>query len=148
MITAIHLATGDVMAAVADVTRRTALLASVRPEAVAGLELSDGYAMASEVCLTAGDIPSARRFAAQMAALPFYREEGHLATSRASRSTPSPATSPPSAATASGSASGWEQAGRPVQGNLAGAAYAVAAVHGICGDDDARAEWLAIADAL
>src|SRR4029453_4148123 len=39
---------------------------------------------------------------------------------------------------------GWMRFGRPVTPNLAGGAYAVAMVHGLRHDDEARAEWLAI----
>jgi len=43
---------------------------------------------------------------------------------------------------------GWERAGRPRAGNLTRSAYAAATVHGLRGDDDARAAWLEIVDAL
>ena len=39
---------------------------------------------------------------------------------------------------------GWERAGRPAASDLAEAAYAVAMVHGMRGDDERRAEWLRI----
>src|SRR4029453_3050971 len=39
---------------------------------------------------------------------------------------------------------GWMRFGRPVTPNLAGGAYAVAMVHGLRDDAEARAEWLAI----
>jgi hypothetical protein len=39
---------------------------------------------------------------------------------------------------------GWERAGRPVAPNLARAAYAVAMVHGMRGDDDRRAAWVRV----
>ena len=37
---------------------------------------------------------------------------------------------------------GWERAGRPAASDLAKAAYAVATVHGMLGDDEGRAAWL------
>jgi hypothetical protein len=43
---------------------------------------------------------------------------------------------------------GWERAGRPRTGNLSRGAYAAATVHGLRGDDHARAAWLEIVDAL
>ena len=43
---------------------------------------------------------------------------------------------------------GWERAGRPRAGNLTRSAYAAATVYGLRGDDDARAAWLEIVDAL
>jgi hypothetical protein len=43
---------------------------------------------------------------------------------------------------------GWERAGRPRAGNLRRGAYAAATVHGLRGDDDARAAWLDIVGAL
>jgi hypothetical protein len=43
---------------------------------------------------------------------------------------------------------GWEQAGCPRAGNLTRGAYAAAAVHGLRGDEESRAAWLNIVDAL
>ena len=43
---------------------------------------------------------------------------------------------------------GWRRAGRPRAGNLSRGAYAAATLHGLRGDDRARAVWLDIVDAL
>ena len=43
---------------------------------------------------------------------------------------------------------GWELAGSPRAGNLSRAPYAAATVHGMRGDDGARADWLQIVAAL
>jgi hypothetical protein len=43
---------------------------------------------------------------------------------------------------------GWERAGRPRAGNLSRGAYAAATVHGLRGDEDARALWLDVVAAL
>jgi hypothetical protein len=43
---------------------------------------------------------------------------------------------------------GWTQAGRPRGHNFGPVAAAVAMIHGLRGDDDARAEWLAVLDQL
>ncbi|HEY2998782.1 MAG TPA: LuxR C-terminal-related transcriptional regulator [Acidimicrobiales bacterium] len=146
--TSIHLALGDVPAAVDDVSQRIDLLSTVRPAAHNGLEISDGYAMACEVSLTAGDFAAARRFADTLAGLPFHSEEGHLATSRRMRVDALAGDIARVLTDAERFRRGWERAGRPIASNLAGGAYAAAMVHGLRGDDRARAEWLDITTAL
>jgi predicted ATPase/DNA-binding CsgD family transcriptional regulator len=148
LVTAVHLAAGDIEEAVATIRRRTAILEGLRPDAASGFELADGWAMATEVSLAAGDIPSARRFAARLADLPFLREEGHLATARGLPVDALAGDFPAVKRAAQRFRRGWDEAGRPVANSLVGGAIAAAFVYGLCGDDDVRAEWLAIIDAL
>ncbi|MGH9113003.1 MAG: ATPase, partial [Acidimicrobiales bacterium] len=137
----VYLAAGDVPAAVATVRRRADLLATMRPHALNGMELFDGYAMASEISLTAGDFSAARMFADRLAALPFVSEHDHLALARRIKVDAMAGEVQAVVAASERFRRAWEQAGRPVASNLAGAVYAVAMVHGLRGDDEARAEW-------
>jgi hypothetical protein len=89
-----------------------------------------------------------RWHAERVADLPFHREEGHLATSRLIVVAALAGDWDETLALAERFREGWERAGRPRAGNLSRGAYAVAAVHGLRGDDDARAEWQTIVDAL
>jgi predicted ATPase/DNA-binding CsgD family transcriptional regulator len=143
--TAHALAVGDVDAAVAAVTERIAILSLVRATAMAAFEIADGYNMATEVSLTAGDFATARRYADIGARLPFHSVEGHLATSRRMRVDALIGNFDQVLADSRRFRAGWELAGRPVAPNLASGAYIAAAVHGLRGDDDARDEWTDIA---
>ena len=81
--TSIQVAHGDIAAAAASALRRTELLAPLRRQELGcGLELFDAYQMATETAVAAGDLAAARKLAEQVRDLPFYREEGHLATAR------------------------------------------------------------------
>jgi predicted ATPase/DNA-binding CsgD family transcriptional regulator len=140
-LSAVYLATGDVPEALATVRRRAELLATMRPRAANGMEFSDGYAMASEISLTAGDFVAARMFADRLAALPFVSEHDHLALARRIKVDAMAGEAKAVVAAAERFRRGWEQAGRPVASSLASAVYAVAMVYGLRGHDDARAEW-------
>jgi predicted ATPase/DNA-binding CsgD family transcriptional regulator len=143
-LTATHLALGDLPAALADVNERLEVLNRLRATASSGLEISDGYAMTSEVLLTAGDFAAARRRADTLALLPFHSEEGHLATSRRMKVDAMAGEFDRVLADAERFRQGWVRATRPVTPNLAGGAYAAALVHGLRGDDAARQEWCRI----
>lgn len=147
-LTTVQLARGDVRAAAASSLRRTELLAPIAVTAVAGMEFFDGLVMAAECAVAAGDLPAARRLGERLRDLPFYREEGHLATSRLLLVTVLAGDWSQAVALAERFREGWERAGRPRAGNLSRGAYAAATVHGLRGDDDARAAWLEIVGAL
>ena len=98
--------------------------------------------------VAAGDLPAARRLAERLRDLPFYREEGHLATARLLVVTVLAGDWAEAVGLAERFREGWERAGRPRAGNLSRGAYAAATVHGLRGDDDARAAWLDIVGAL
>jgi predicted ATPase/DNA-binding CsgD family transcriptional regulator len=144
----VHLASGNVPGALAAVGRRIDLLATLRPGADNGIEISDAYAMASEIALTAGDLMSARRYADTLAALPYHFEEGHLATARRMKVDALAGEVDRVLTDAEQFRRGWEQAGRPRSRNVAGGSLAVAMIHGLRGDDSARAEWYDITVAL
>jgi predicted ATPase/DNA-binding CsgD family transcriptional regulator len=147
-LTAVQLATGDVRAAAASARRRTELLEPLEVTAFAGMEFFDGYIMATECAVAAGDLVAARRLAERLRDLPFYREEDHLATSRLLVVTALAGDWAETVALAERFREGWERAGRRRAGNLTRGAYAAATVHGLRGDDRARAEWLEVVEAL
>ena len=147
-LTSIQLARGDVRAAAASALRRTELLALIPVSADSGLEFFDSFVMAAECAVSAGDLPGARKLAERLRDLPFYREEGHLATSRLLVVTALAGDWPETLGLATRYHEGWERAGRPRAGNLSRGAYAAATVYGLRGDDRARRAWLDVVDAL
>ncbi|MEU5879158.1 LuxR C-terminal-related transcriptional regulator [Spirillospora sp. NPDC047279] len=147
-LTAIQLVRGEVGAAAASASRRTELLAPMPVTALTGLEFFDGFTMASDCAVAAGDLRAARRHAEGLRDLSFHREEGHLATVRLLVVTALAGDWNETIMLAERFREGWERAGRPRAGNLGRGAYAVAAVHGLRGDDEARAAWLDIVDAV
>jgi len=147
-LSAINLGRGDLDGAVAASRRRIAVLAGVRASAAAAFEIADGYNMASEIALAAGDFPAAREFADTSARLSFHAEEGHLATSRRLKVDALAGELERVLVDADRFRRGWESAGRPVASNLAGGAYSVAMTHGLRGDEPARREWIEITQHL
>jgi hypothetical protein len=147
-LTVVQLARGEFRAAAASALRRTELLASLPVTAVAGLEFFDSFGMAAEGAVATGDLPAARRLAERLRDLPFHAEEGHLATVRLLLVTALAGDWDETITLAQRFHEGWERAGRPRAGNLSSGAYAAATVHGLRGDDDARAAWLDIFGAL
>ena len=146
--TSVQLARGQLSAALASALRRAEILAPMRVTARSAFERSDAICMAAECATAVGDLRTARDMAERARNLPFYREEGHLATSRLIVVTALAGDWDETLALAAQFREGWEQAGRPRAGNLTRGAYAAATVHGLRGDDDTRAEWLDIVDAL
>jgi predicted ATPase/DNA-binding CsgD family transcriptional regulator len=140
-LSAVHLAAGDVPAAVATIRARIEVLERIPLGPATGMEFSDCYAMASEISLAAGDFVTARAYADRLAALPFVTELDHIASARRLKVDAMAGDLDAVVAAAERFRRGWEQAGRPVASNLAGAAMAVAMVHGLRGDEDQRAEW-------
>ena len=147
-VTSIQLARGQLSDALGSALRRTGILAQLPVTAPAGLEVSDAICMAAECATAVGDLRIARDMAERVRNLPFYREEAHLATSRLIVVAVLAGDWDEAVALAGQFREGWERAGRPRAGNLTRGAYAAATVHGLRGDDDTRAEWLDIVDAL
>jgi predicted ATPase/DNA-binding CsgD family transcriptional regulator len=137
----VQLARGEVRAAAASALRRTMLLTALPVRAEAGLEFCDAFSMAAETATAAGDLRAARRFAERVRDLPFYREEGHLATSRLLVVTALAGDFDETVAFAEQYREGWERAGRPQATNIRRGPYAAATVHGLRGDDAARTAW-------
>ncbi len=109
-------------------------------------ERIDALAMAAGNALGVGDLPQALRWSRQLADHPLLAEAGHHAMSWLLISE---ALAGHTDAVLTGSVrflDAWEQSGRQRSFVLGPAAAAVAMVHGLRGDRDARASWLAIAD--
>ena len=147
-LTAVKLGIGDLDGAVAATRRRMDVLAGLRASATSAFEVGDGYHMASEIALAAGDFARARRYAEMSDHVSFHSEEGHLATSRLLKVDALAGELDRVLENAQRFRQGWEDAGRPVASNLAGGSYAVAMTHGLRGDDEARQEWVDITRAL
>ena len=86
--------------------------------------------------------------ASKLRDLPFYREEGHLASARLIVVAVLAGDWDEAVTLAEWYREGWERAGRPRAGNLMRGAYAAATVFGLRGDAEARSAWLDIVDAL
>ena len=147
-LTAVQLARGELRAALASALRRTEILGTLPVTALSGLEHSDSLQMATECATATGDLRTARQLAERVRDLPFHREEGHLATARLIVVATLTGDWDEVLVLAGQFREGWERAGRPRAGNLTRSAYAAATVYGLRGDDDARAAWLEIVDAL
>jgi predicted ATPase/DNA-binding CsgD family transcriptional regulator len=142
MLTAANLIDNDVAEAVRVARMRLGVLDTLPVDPLAGFELGDGRLMAAEVGLAAGDLAGAAAGAERLAALPFYRDEDHVASSRRLLVDALAGRHDDVIRTAERFRAGWERAGRPVASNLARAPYAVAMVYGMRGDDERRAAWV------
>jgi predicted ATPase/DNA-binding CsgD family transcriptional regulator len=145
----IQLSRGEIQAAAVGALRRTELMAPLRRRAyTCGLEMMDASVMAAETAVAVGDLIVARKLAEDIRDVPFYREEGHLATARLLVVTALVGDWDETAAFGARFREGWERAGRPRAGNLNRGPYAAAAVCGLRGDEAGRAEWLTVVDGL
>jgi tetratricopeptide (TPR) repeat protein len=147
-LTAIQLASGQMRAAADSSLRRVDLLDGLPVHARNGMEMSDSAAMSTECAIAAGDLAGARRLAQRLHDLPFFREEGHLATARLMVVTSLAGDWDEAVAFGERFLEGWELAGRPRRGNLSRGPYAVATVHGLRGDDESRETWLEVVGGL
>jgi predicted ATPase/DNA-binding CsgD family transcriptional regulator len=136
-----HFARNDVAAAVRVMNQRIALLETIPIRSLSGFEFADGRLMAADAGLAAGDLAGAAAHAEALARLPFYRDEDHLAVCRLLMVGALAGHFDDVVETGELFRIGWERAGRPVAPTLCRAAYAVAMVHGMRGDDDRRAVW-------
>jgi predicted ATPase/DNA-binding CsgD family transcriptional regulator len=147
-LTAVNLGLGDLDAAIVACRRRMDVVAGLRASATSAFEVGDGYHMAAEVALAAGDFALARRYAEMSDHVSFHSEEGHLATSRLLKVDALAGELDRVLENAERFRQGWVDAGRPVASNLASGSYAVAMTHGLRGDDAARQEWVDITHSL
>ena len=144
----LRLAHGEILAALESALIRAELMARLPVTPESALELADALYMTAECAVAAGDLRTARRQAERIAELPFHREQGHLATSRLIVVTALAGDWDEAVILADRFREGWQRAGRPRASNLNRGAYAAGTVHGLRGDDDARADWLDIVAAL
>jgi predicted ATPase/DNA-binding CsgD family transcriptional regulator len=142
-----HLA-GDGFAAAATARRRVDLMSSVPVTPASADELVDTLIMAAETSIGVGDLHAAGRWGRQLRDLALLAEVGHFATSRLLVAEALAGDVEGTLADGARFLDSWTTSGRPRAPSLGTTAAAVAMVHGLRGDDVARAEWLAIVDEL
>jgi predicted ATPase/DNA-binding CsgD family transcriptional regulator len=142
LLAAVNLVNDDIAEAVRTARDRLQLLETLAVSPISGFELADGFLMASEVDLAAGDLAGVAAQAETAARLPFYRGEDHLATCRRLLVDALAGHFDDALGAGERFRIAWERAGRPVARVLARGAYAVAMVHGMRGDDDRREAWI------
>ena len=144
LLVGVYLARHDVAAALRVQRRRSDLLATVPIGTLSGFEFGDGLWMAADTALAAGDLAGATAHAEALARLPFYRDEDHLATCRRLMVDALAGRFDDVVQTGELFRVGWQRAGRPVASALCRAAYAVAMVYGMRGDEERRAAWVRV----
>jgi predicted ATPase/DNA-binding CsgD family transcriptional regulator len=128
--------------------RRLEVLAQLPMDATVGFELLDALNMACECSVGAGDLHAARAAAVRLRDLPMVVEEGHLATAQVIVVDAVAGHVTDVRIAGDRFREGWERAGRPQSSGLGRPTAAVAMAFGLAGDDDARADWLAVIEAL
>jgi tetratricopeptide (TPR) repeat protein len=147
-LTGAHAGLGRVAEAARYAQRRLEVLAPLRLEAPVGYELLDALNMACEYSVGAGDLLAARASAERFRDLPVVVEEGHLATAQAIVTDAVAGHITDVRIASERFREGWERAGRPRSAYLGRPTAAIAMACGLAGDDSARADWLAVIDAL
>jgi predicted ATPase/DNA-binding CsgD family transcriptional regulator len=139
---------GDTFATADTTRRRVELLASVPVTPASAHERANALSEAAETCIGVGDLEGARRWGEQLRDLPLLAERGDFATSRLLVADALAGNVDNVLIGSRRFLDAWERSGSRHAPNLAMAAAAVAMVHGLRGDNGARAEWLAIVDKL
>ncbi|WP_433445070.1 ATP-binding protein [Nonomuraea sp. CA-141351] len=132
---------GDTFATAATARRRLTLLASLPTSPAGTHELIDALGIAAEAGLGAGDVPSARRWARQLADHPSLAEVGHRATCRLLMVAALAGDVDEVLTSSVRFLDAWGRAGSPARSILAPAVAGVATIHGLRDDHDARREW-------
>jgi predicted ATPase/DNA-binding CsgD family transcriptional regulator len=139
---------GDTFGTAATARRRVALLSSLPVTPASTHELIDALVSATETSLGVGDLAGARRWGRQLAEHSLLAEVGHQAVRWLLVADAFAGDAEAVLAGAARFLDAWQRNGRQPSAGLAPAAAAVAMVHGLRGDEPARAEWLAIVDEL
>ncbi|MEH1123128.1 ATP-binding protein [Micromonospora sp. CPCC 206061] len=147
-LTAVQCWAGDTFATAGTTRRRVELLASVPVTPASARERVNALSEAAETCIGVGDLEGARRWGEQLRDLPLLAERGDFATSRLLVADALAGNIDSVLAGSGRFLDAWERSGSRHAPHLAMAAAAVAMVHGLRGDDGARAQWLAIVDEL
>lgn len=145
---AVDLARGNLRGAIEMLARRGEVLDALPLDAATAYQFNDYLLMASETHLAAGDLSAAARYADRLAALPCYREQEHLATSRRIKVDALAGDLLGAADRGERFLAAWDRAGRPLARTLNVTCYAVAMVHGLLGDGRRRAQWTALTRTL
>jgi predicted ATPase/DNA-binding CsgD family transcriptional regulator len=128
--------------------RRLEVLAPLPDDATVGYELLDALNMVCEYSVGAGNLHEARTSAVRLRDLPMVVEEGHLATAQVIVTDAVAGHVTDVRIASERFREGWERAGRPQAPYLGRPTAAIAMAFGLAGDDDGRATWLSIIDAL
>jgi predicted ATPase/DNA-binding CsgD family transcriptional regulator len=147
-LTGAHAGLGMVTEAARAAHRRLEVLAQLPMDVTVGYELLDALNMACEYSVGAGDLHAARAAAVRLRDLPMVVEEGHLATAQVIVVDAVAGHVTDVRVASERFREGWERAGRPRAPYLGRPAAAIALAYGLAGDDDGRATWLSIIDAL
>ncbi|MFF4773701.1 ATP-binding protein [Microtetraspora fusca] len=135
---------GDTFAAADTARRRITLLSSTPDTPACTHELIEALGEVTEADLGAGDLPGARRWARRLADHPLLAEVGHRATGWLLVADTFAGNLD---AVLTGSVrflDAWQRAGGPARSILGPPVAAVATIHGLCDDEDARREWSAV----
>ena len=139
---------GDIPGAAATAAERVSLLPALGRDPRAAFELKDALHTAIFTGVAAGQIARSLDHAERHYSLPFLREERYLGSEDLIAPAALAGQWDRVLALARQWRRGWEHAGRPVAVGRSMTPAAVAMVHGLRGDDVARAGWLAILAAV
>ncbi|TDC54298.1 ATPase [Actinomadura sp. KC345] len=137
---------GEPFAAAAAARRRIGILVSVPADPAGTHERMDALAMAAGTAVGVGELSEARRYGRQLADHPLLAEAGHHATSWL---LVAEAFTGDTGEVLKGGVrflDAWEKTGRLRSRSAGPAAASIAMIHGLRGDHDTRASWLAIVD--
>ncbi|WP_434095233.1 ATP-binding protein [Streptomyces flaveolus] len=135
---------GDAFAGAAAARRRVDALASLAPAPARTHEAMDALAMAAGTALGVGALPDARRWGRQLADHPLLAEAGHHATAWLLAADAFAGHGDEVLGRSTRFIDAWEHSGRRPSLSLGAAAASVAMVHGLRGEHDERASWLAV----
>ncbi len=135
---------GDAFAGAAAARRRVGVLASLAPAPARTHESMDALAMAAGTALGVGALPDARRWGRQLADHPLLAEAGHHATAWLLAADAFAGHGDEVLGRSTRFLDAWEHSGRRPSLSLGAAAASVAMVHGLRGEHDERASWLAV----
>ncbi|MFJ4090280.1 ATP-binding protein [Kitasatospora sp. NPDC089913] len=139
-----HSWAGQPFAAAEAARRRVELLALAPRTPATAHEQVDALAMAAATAIGVGEPDRARQWGRQLAEHPLTAEVGHHATSWLLVADAFAGREEDVLAGGARFLEAWERGGRPRSFSLGPAAAAVAMVHGLRGDDGARASWLRV----
>ncbi|MER7195739.1 ATP-binding protein [Streptomyces flaveolus] len=137
---------GDAFAGAAAARRRVGILAPLAPSPSRTHESMDALAMAAGTALGVGALPDARRWGRQLADHPLLAEAGHHATAWLLAADAFAGHGDEVLGRSTRFLDAWEHSGRRPSLSLGAAAASVAMVHGLRGEHDERASWLAVVD--
>ena len=137
-LTAAQVERGDLRAAADTVAARLATITRLPIDARTGMSHVAVRLLAAHVDLGLGRLSAARRHADALAGLPFLREELHVGLARRLEVDAMAGDFDEVLRLAESFQTGWIRAGRPQVNNFGSAAYAVAMVHGMRGDEAER----------